>query len=106
MMTRAGTNLWHGGAREYFQNYKWDALDFFRVPRRLQSQFKCAAKILPPLRPAVRPLRRTWQKASCMAAVWLCLRLYRRGLRRDYQESQSVRVKSTLSWSDLWFVVA
>jgi Carboxypeptidase regulatory-like domain len=29
MMTRAGTNQWHGGAREYFQNYKWDALDFF-----------------------------------------------------------------------------
>jgi len=29
MMTKAGTNQWHGALRETFQNYRWNALDFF-----------------------------------------------------------------------------
>ena len=29
MMTRSGTNQWHGNLREDFQNNRWNALDFF-----------------------------------------------------------------------------
>jgi hypothetical protein len=29
MMTKAGTNKWHGALRETFQNYRWNALDLF-----------------------------------------------------------------------------
>jgi len=29
VMTKAGSNQWHGSARENYQNYKWNAMDFF-----------------------------------------------------------------------------